>query len=64
MLIFINLTIWSPNITGRMRLSLTVFRTMVTVVFDSKMYQNNILKVSLKTNLQQYYLRYLIVEKQ
>jgi hypothetical protein len=64
MLIFINLAIWSTNTTGRMRLSLTVFRIMVTVVFYSKMYQNNILKVSLNTNLQQYYLRYLIVEKQ
>jgi hypothetical protein len=52
MLIFINLAIWSPNTTRRMRLSSTVFRTMVMVVFYSKMYQNNILKVSLKTNLQ------------
>jgi hypothetical protein len=33
MLIFINLAIWSPNTPGRMRPSLTVFRTMVTVVF-------------------------------
>jgi hypothetical protein len=37
MLIFINLAIWSANTTGKMRLSLTVFRTMVTVVFFSEM---------------------------
>ena len=38
MLIFTNLAIWSPN-TGRMRLSLTVFRIVVAVIFYSKIYQ-------------------------
>jgi len=37
MLIFINLAIWSPNTTGKIRLSLTVFKTIVTVVFYSEM---------------------------